>query len=381
MKITILGWYGTETIGDRAILAGLFSFFSKTFNTYEVYLGSLFPFFSERTIIEDSPFWKKITGSDVKLSLFNSKNRGELVSSIKKSDLIVMGGGPLMHIDEVFMIEYAFKSAKKMGRKTALLGCGIGPVFTTHHKKAIIEIVNNSDLVILRDSLSKESLIQIFNEFHIDIYNKKIFCSFDPAVECCLSYNHFFPQKKGDYIAINLRSFPMDYSAGIRDLSNINTDLLTFIRDISLKFPIPIYLVPMHYFHIGNDDREFLNSIRFELHNPNIVVQNTNLSLESTISIFRNALFTIGMRFHSVLIQTISHGNNYILDYTDNKNGKIEGFITDIDKDNFYSNRKISLQQEQIQLNKINFSNTHFQINEFKIKERLSIYKNKLKDL
>lgn len=29
MKITIIGWYGTETIGDRAILAGLFSFLTN----------------------------------------------------------------------------------------------------------------------------------------------------------------------------------------------------------------------------------------------------------------------------------------------------------------------------------------------------------------
>ena len=44
MKITIIGWYGTETIGDRAILAGLISIFNQAYDEFEVKLGSLNPF-------------------------------------------------------------------------------------------------------------------------------------------------------------------------------------------------------------------------------------------------------------------------------------------------------------------------------------------------
>ena len=64
MKITIIGWYGTETIGDRAILAGLFSVFAKVYEDFEIKLGSLYPFFSERTINEDYSFYKEITEKD-----------------------------------------------------------------------------------------------------------------------------------------------------------------------------------------------------------------------------------------------------------------------------------------------------------------------------
>ncbi len=44
MRILIIGWYGTETIGDRAILAGLISFFSKVYRCFEIKIGSLYPF-------------------------------------------------------------------------------------------------------------------------------------------------------------------------------------------------------------------------------------------------------------------------------------------------------------------------------------------------
>ena len=59
MKITIIGWYGTETIGDRAILTGIFSFFNQLFNKIEIKLGSLYPFFSKRTLNEDYSFYVK----------------------------------------------------------------------------------------------------------------------------------------------------------------------------------------------------------------------------------------------------------------------------------------------------------------------------------
>ena len=36
MIITVIGWYGTETIGDRAILAGLISLFNKSYTYFEI---------------------------------------------------------------------------------------------------------------------------------------------------------------------------------------------------------------------------------------------------------------------------------------------------------------------------------------------------------
>ena len=112
MKITIIGWYGTETIGDRAILAGLISFFNKTYDDFEIKLGSLYPFFSQRTINEDYGFYKEIIKKDIKIDIFNSKDSKDLLNAIKDSDLVVMGGGPLMDLNELFMVEYAFKKAK-----------------------------------------------------------------------------------------------------------------------------------------------------------------------------------------------------------------------------------------------------------------------------
>jgi len=381
MKITIIGWYGTETIGDRAILAGLISFLNKSYENFEIKLGSLYPFFSERTINEDYSFYKEIIKKDITIELFNSKNSEELNVTIQDSDLLIMGGGPLMDLDELFMVEYAFKRAKKHKVKTALLGCGVGPLFHKKYRKSVLNISLHSDIIILRDNKSKDNLEEIYKEFNKSFNSKLINTSYDPAVECTLEFNKLHTIVNQDYIAINLREFPVEYNKS-NDSKNINEELQKFIESISVNFKDKeIRLIPMHYFHVGGDDRVFLNGIALKLQKDNIKVQNPNLTLKETIEIYSNAYFNIGMRFHSVILQTISSGKNYVLDYTEPKKGKIFGFLSDIDKNNFYNKRYISLQEDTITTDIIQNTNEKFVYDKNETIQRMDIYIQKLKEI
>jgi len=380
-KITIIGWYGTETIGDRAILAGLISFFNKSYKNFEIKLGSLYPFFSERTVNEDYAFYREIIGKDIKIEIFDSKNSKELDNAIKASDLLVMGGGPLMDLSELFMVEYAFKKAKKMGVKTALLGCGVGPLFHKKYRKSVLNISLNSDIVILRDSKSKDNLEDIYKEFNRSFDEKLVMKSYDPAVECTLQYNRLNQKIEQEYIAVNLREFPLEYNKD-NDSKNINEELKKFIKDLASKYPErEIRLIPMHYFYIGNDDRVFLNSIAMDLNLKNIKVQNANLTLKETIEVYQNAYFNVGMRFHSVVLQTIASGKNYVLDYTEPKKGKIFGFLKDIDTVGFYDQRYLSLQEDVISAEILQNEDSKFELNNEDINEQMKIYIKKLKEV
>lgn len=381
MKITIIGWYGTETVGDRAILAGLISFFNKSYDNFEIKLGSLYPFFSERTINEDYNFYKEIIGKDFKIEIINSKDSKELLTAIKDSGLVAMGGGPLMDLSELFMVEYAFKKAKKLGIKTALFGCGIGPLFYKKYRKSVLNISLNSDIIILRDNKSKDNLEDIYKEFNKFFESSLIDTSYDPAVECTLEYNKLNKKEEQTYIAVNLRKFPLEYNKK-NDSKNINDELKKFIKELALKYSDrEIRLIPMHYFHVGGDDRVFLNNIALELKLENIKIQNPNLTLKETIEIYQNAYFNVGMRFHSVVLQTITSGKNYVLDYTEPKKGKTYGFLNDIDKVNFYENRYISLQEDNINIDILNNEDKKFKLNVEDIKNYLEIYIEKLKEI
>lgn len=363
MKITILGWYGTETIGDRAILLGIMSLIEEKIGSYNIFLGSLFPFYTERTIKEEKLMISKIINSNCEVSIFNSKNINECREYIKKSDIVLMGGGPLMHIDELNIISFCFKYAKKLSKKTGIMGCGIGPFFSNKYKQLLIEIIENSDCIILRDIVSKNYLEDIYKEFRKTL-QKNILIDFDPAVKCITSYlklNNSIEKKK-NYIVVNLRKFPEEYAKKKSQVVKINQLLVDFVRNLADRFDDKeIILTPMHYFYIGNDDRDFLNEIAFMINKKNVVVQNIALNTKKTLDLFFNADICFGMRFHSVVFQTLVNGNNFILDYTEPNKGKISGFIEMIDKNSFYDDRYISLQENEYNLfDSINITNQVF---------------------
>lgn len=380
MNIFVLGWYGTETIGDRAIFAGLLSFFNQTFNNFKIHLGSLNPFFTERTLDEDYSFYKSYLRNEIDIILFNSTKPSELDRHINKSDLIVMGGGPLMHIDELYMVEYAFKKAKLLNKKTAILGCGIGPLFTQEHQTSVLQIVQSSDIIVLRDHQSKNLLINLCNKFKMDFNTNNVNVSLDPAFEATSLLNNS-RISNSDYIALNLRKFPDEYSIK-NNKKNINRNLEFFVNNLSEQYTNKeIKLIPMHYFHIGNDDRLFLNEIALKLNRENLFVQNKNLSLEETMIVYKNAYFSIGMRFHSVLIQTLLNGKNYILDYTEPQTGKINAFIKDIDSNGFYNKRQVNLQTSTVTSEFIHDINSKFNYSKEILYNSKSIYIKAIKEL
>ncbi len=381
MNIVIIGWYGTETIGDRAILAGIISFLTKSIKSFSIELGSLYPFFSERTICEDIEFYNRISPQPLDVSIFNSQSSRTLTDKIRTCDLVIMGGGPLMDLDNLFMVEYAFKKAKRFNKKTAILGCGVGPLSYAKYERSVLQVIKFSDLTILRDRESKLQLEKISTKHNFSINLESISVSFDPSVECCLNFLRITQPVNHGYISVNLRDFPQEYSS-TADRVSVNQNLVHFIRNLSEKYHhTPINLVPMHYFHIGDDDRAFFNTLCQKIDKNNLYVQNEPLSLIMTLHTFYNSWFSIGMRFHSVVFQTIVNGKNFVLDYTKPKTGKISGFLNDINHKGFYSRRYINLQEDAPSLNIINNENLKHVYDKTELENRLHLYVTSINNL
>lgn len=323
--ITILGWYGTETLGDRAILDGIFYILSKFTNKLDIRLGSLYPFFSERTLLEDSPLY----GEDISVKIFDTKSKDTLRRNIEESDLVIMGGGPIMDLEELYIVRYGFFYAKKRGIKTSLFGCGIGPLNNGVFIKLTKEILDLSDLCIFRDEYSKEIAE------HMSC-NKNMFTICDPAEISVKKFKllNQCPKSENNSVIINVRRPTMEYGESTFGSIKYWSNLLNRISDDYEN----VVLLPNHYFFIGGDDREFMNEISYTSNKVNVFVQNNPLTLLETYETISSAYACIGMRYHSILFQTILCGNNYILDYTDHK-GKIRGFLSRVDNSNFYYNR------------------------------------------
>lgn len=337
MRVCIIGWYGTETIGDRAILDGIFQILGKIDNALDVRLGSIYPILTERTLLQDGEIFKAgVPG--INISIFDSRNKKELIKNIKDCDYCIMGGGPIMDIKELPIVLFAFKNAKKNNKKTVIFGCGLGPLI---QKRSLIftkGIFTYSDLIIFRDSKAIITSRELFGEKFV----KKTFFLPDPAIS---SVGHFLKLQikstsENKHLVINLRDYAIsgikeDYKLSINDFINLLNKASTLYEKI--------ILIPMHTFFIGIDDRKFLTEIAFQVNKSNVIVRHKPLNIYDTYSLFFNAEACIGMRYHSIVFQTLLNGNNYIFDYTNKKTGKIASFLNDMDTDDFYHNRYINL--------------------------------------
>lgn len=347
MRVCIIGWYGTETIGDRAILAGTLAFLSETVSDLTVLLGSLHPFFSERTVAEDTDLWEKLSGQEMGVELFNSSNASALKKAIKASDLLLLGGGPLMDLREMHMLAFAFHYARRQKVRTGIFGCGVGPLKKTVFQKAAGDILANADFSVFRDSLAEAEAKRLcpnrgFNSFS----------AVDPATYCASLFKDKVavpePENK---ISINLRKISWEYEGVDADSRFENFAVGMVEKIMAENEAFKVVLVPHHYFFFGGDDRSFMNAIKYRIGSRSLLVQNHPLSLSETMHAFASSVFCVGMRFHSMLLMTLLNGRCRILNYTGERGGKIRGYLNDFDPDCFFdSSRMLSLDSGQLDL-------------------------------
>lgn len=345
VKVLITGWYGTETLGDRAILASLLQDLSWTDTEVDISISSIYPFFSLHTLSEDHEFYRDVMDIPEhvinRIKLVDARNPAELRRCILESDLIVVGGGPFDQIAQMDMLEYEFKLAKRKSIATLVYGCGINVLKDERYKKCLGGILKNADSIILRDAKSAELATRYASDKSVI---DRLEIAIDPAVFAALAYLEAKKShcKIGDdeYVAINLREYPKIYDTE-RDETDIDESAIQVLNGIG--FDGKARFVPMHTFCTGGDDRlvgcKARRKVDFEME-----VLNKPLNLMQTMKEYACAKACVGMRFHAVVFQTILNGNNYILNYTDSRYGKIPGFIDAVGGIDFYSTRSANLQ-------------------------------------
>ena len=333
MNVCVTGWYGSETLGDRGILLGIIEILSHIDRELKVELGSLYPFFTERTIFLDQDAYKEAC-PDIEFHIFNERKENELYDSISKSEVVIMGGGPIMDIEDTKIIRKAFRFAKANNKKTILFGVGIGPLREKRYIRVVRDIIKDTDLCIFRDEVAEDYCESVFNR------SEGTCVLPDPAfvAAVCFKENNR-PIEKKEYIAVNLREFPGIYGEISFSLNDEIKKLFTVLdREYS-----DIKLIPMHDFFHGGDDRTYFANLLYDSNYENIKAFTEPISINKLFSLYAEAQACIAMRYHAAAFQSILNGNNYILDYTEPNNGKITGLLSGLDTD-FYSDRYVCLQ-------------------------------------
>lgn len=319
-KAFIMGWYGTETVGDKAILAGIILDLKKKYgDKLQIVIGSIFPYITHRTV-------KELALDAIVVPSYGL----EMIENAKHSDITIMGGGPLMDLDDLAIPLHAFRVAHKHGKQTIVYGCGIGPLYEEHNRNVVKEILSLSSEIRLRDNGS----MKLAKEY--GFANATL--SGDYARYYLQNAQWSSTVENQNVMSCYLREWTYEYS---KDLSHeqflelkerFETGIAEYIvakaKEMGVK---EVLLQNMHNFVIGNDDRDFsryfIEKYFKGVSEINITFDNKLATVDSIVHAMRSSKHNICMRFHSVLFAQTLNVPFTAIDYT--KGGKIRNYLMD----------------------------------------------------
>lgn len=278
MRILLSGYFGFGNIGDEMI----HSVIRQRLKNKDLEIVSLV----------------KNPRNDEEIDRANLK---DVYKAIKSSDVVISGGGGLLQDKTSSKSFFYYLSiiwlAKKMGKKAVVFAQGIGPVEKNLNKKLMGRVINMADLVTVRDNNSKELLLECDVTKQIDV-------TADIAFLYPFEENE---EKKEEYILI---SFGKHTTNPTLELLG---EIVNYIKEKTNQQVLLFTLFPSR-------DREIIERVA-SLTDTKIAETS---SIEKTISVFSNSIFTIGTRYHSLVVSTMKQIPSLGLSYDPKVNSLAE---------------------------------------------------------
>lgn len=326
----IVGWYGTETAGDKAILGEIISRLGAGGNTPRITVASLYPLITKRTLRE--------LGVDAAIVKTFS---AEYLKACENADGVIMGGGPLMGMEPLGFVLEAFLTARRNNIPTIVEGCGIGPLSEKAHISAVKEILRLSTTIRVRDTASLAWAVE-------NTGRRDAVCGGDPAVDFVERWKKENPATpapvREDYMALFLREITTEYANGMGPeefaafKKNFEDGLGRMVCYLMERTGLRPLFMPMHTFTVGNDDRDFMRRfVKTYLNGHEYELGDRVYSPQDILSAMSRSRFNLCMRFHSVLFADTLGAPLVAVDYTGG--GKIKGYLKDRQREHLMIDR------------------------------------------
>lgn len=271
--IVISGYYGHKNNGDDALLSAIIKDIKEIDNSVRF------------TVLSKNPKeTREIYGVDA-VYRFNLFRIGKI---IKNSKLLISGGGSLIQdaTSSRSLVYYLniIKVALDNNIKTFVYANGVGPIGKQKNKSLTQKILNEVDLITLRENHSED----VLNE--IGVTKPDIYVTSDPAISIIPSpaerVNEIFKSERipdGEYAVISLRNWKSNaYKQSIIELSEY----------ISKTYSLNCIFVPMQ------QSKDL--SVCTECAQNGYMLKNS-YSFKDIMSIAAHSRLVIGMRLHMLM--------------------------------------------------------------------------------
>lgn len=278
-SILISGYYGFDNSGDDAILKAIVKDIRSKNSKINI------------NVLSNNPEKTELMYGVRAVNRFKFR---EVMSAIRSTDLFISGGGSLLQdvTSTRSLIYYLaiMKINKIFGKPVMVYANGIGPIERKLNRFLSKHILNNVDLITLRDERSMEYVKEL------GIKNKNTFVTADPVftleadsidrVEEIFDIEGIPRDKK--LIGVSIRQWKRS-----KNLVPIMVDAINYMVE---KYNVNILLVPMHY----PEDLDISMEIK-NLVDKNCFVIKEKYSVEEIMGVIRDFEIIIAMRLHSLI--------------------------------------------------------------------------------
>ena len=309
-RIVISGYYGFGNAGDEAMLAAIIENLHDEDPNIKI------------TVISGNP---EDTKNNHKVNAVYRLNYPSIIKKLKRSSLLISGGGSLLQDITSNRSIYYYLSimalAKNYDVPVMLYAQGIGPVKGTMARKAAKYVTNKADLITVRDEGSFEELKAL------GVSKPPIYVTADPV----LSMNKA-DKKIGSSILSNHNISSSDNIIGVsvREWQNLNNYKKVFAETCDFlinELDVKIVFLPMQIpedFHASQKIIDMMNE------KDSVIVLNERYTTTELLSIVGNCDLLIGIRLHALIFATIMQIPVLGVSY----DPKIDSFLETIEESN-----------------------------------------------
>ncbi|MGI6145591.1 MAG: polysaccharide pyruvyl transferase family protein [Peptococcia bacterium] len=337
INILIMGYYGLGNVGDEAILAGIIASLEKNIEDVNIYVITNSPIETKElhNVHAVPQSFKKGSRIFFKKQIKEKEYKG-IIKAINNCDVFILGGGSLLQDFKVYYLPIFLslvKLAQSKRKKTVIYGIGAGPIETTLGKYLCNKVLNNTDIVTVRNSSSKKALekcgvnnvIQTVDpafaldlpddDLIIKVLSKQNINNTNGIISTTLHHKLYnddlYRKTNGANIDIAKRRKIM---AEIYDhlIQNYNQDVM---------------FIPTE----KNDQKGYLE-VRKIMNNKNTIVPDYSSNYKYVLSLLSVSNILIGMRLHSIILATILGVPFIALSYS----SKVKSFLELINLDDLY---------------------------------------------
>lgn len=317
-RVAIIGWWGSETVGDVAILGQLLQECRDAAPRIPLSLVSFNTEITGRTL-------RELGGPAVALVPVG------VVSAwaIAASRCLVIGGGPLMESPSMFAWAWSARLARLAGAKVLCYANGIGPVRSARAACAVTSLVRSATHIVLRDDASRAWL-----EAHDPTLRPTI--SFDPAFHFVRNRaGRLVPQRRRQ-LALALRAPPPAYLGDLdagRATNAFIECVAASLNALMRNHDVTLVGIVMHDGTGDSNDHALYVELRRHLEKPELLaVRGGHHTVEDAISDLSESAGALTVRFHAMIL-ALATGTPFVaVDYA-RPHGKISAAAAAVGRD------------------------------------------------